>query len=453
VEREPTISAHTVPEIFRTHMRRAGALVAERRLPEAEAELVQALVATPGELRALKLLALVRFRLGRFSEARESYRAVAQAAPEDAAARLNLGLIALKLEWFSEAAEELEAAVRLRAGDARALSYLAYAYARLGRTADAAQAFRRAGQPELAAELDGRLPAPPEVQTRFSQEPLNKRATLREFGMSRTEITHVEREATRARRLPAEGGEPEPASVAGATVSLTSFALGRLLSPEDTASASDWVADGILRFRVDEKAYVSAAAVLAADGGLTLERARERQRGRLSQKPLGGVRSFYRCRGEGELWLTGARPRRPIAALALDEDVLYLREELVLAFAGELVWEKGRAPRSGLGLLQFRGSGRVVVDTGGVDMVGVRLSEGRPLKLVVGRLCGWIGRVVVQGVPGPEGEGPAPLVACEGEGVLLIARYGQALQPIHQRAEPGDDGPGPADPGSPVIPR
>jgi hypothetical protein len=213
------------------------------------------------------------------------------------------------------------------------------------------------------------------------------------------------------------------------------------------------VAEGILRFRVAEKAYVSAAAVLAADGGLVLERARERQRGRLGDKPLGGARAFYRCRGAGEVWLTGARPGRPLAALALEEDVLYLREELVLAFAGDLVWEKGRAPRSGLGLLQFRGSGRVVVDLGGVDVVGLRLNEGRPVKLVAQRLCGWIGRVVAQGVAGPEGEGATPLVACEGEGVLLIARHGHALESVHQRAEPGDDGPGPVDPGGPVLHR
>jgi tetratricopeptide (TPR) repeat protein len=85
---------------------------------------------------------------------------VAKAAPEDAAARLNLGLIALKLEWFAEAAEELEAAVRLRPDDRRATSYLAYAYAKLGRAPEAARAFRSAGQPELAAEIEGRLTTP-----------------------------------------------------------------------------------------------------------------------------------------------------------------------------------------------------------------------------------------------------------------------------------------------------
>ena len=75
-------------------------------------------------------------------------------APEDPAVRLNLGLIALKLESFAEAAQELEAAVRSQPDDRRAWSYLGYAYARSASPAQAASAFRRAGQHELAAEME-----------------------------------------------------------------------------------------------------------------------------------------------------------------------------------------------------------------------------------------------------------------------------------------------------------
>ncbi len=88
-------------------MRRAGQLVSERRLAEAEVEILEALGEAPDDLRAHKLLALVRFRLGRLVDARASYQKVVEAAPEDAAARLNLGLIALKLERFEEATDEL----------------------------------------------------------------------------------------------------------------------------------------------------------------------------------------------------------------------------------------------------------------------------------------------------------------------------------------------------------
>ena len=66
---------------FRSRLRRAGALVGERRLPEAEAEIVEALGLEPDDLGALKLLALVRFRLGRLAEARELYRPLRRSLP------------------------------------------------------------------------------------------------------------------------------------------------------------------------------------------------------------------------------------------------------------------------------------------------------------------------------------------------------------------------------------
>ena len=421
-------------------MRRAGALVAERRLPEAEAEIIQALSAVPGDLRALKLLALVRFRLGRFAEAREAYRAVAHASPDDAAARLNLGLIALKLEWFAEAVEELAGggAVAARRSQGAELSRLR-PRAR-GRSEEAAQAFRRAGQPELAAELEGRGVAPPPDEARLARAELSKRETIREFGHVRTEVTQVELVAAPApaARLADAGTERAAQS---ASLSLSSFVLGRLLTPDEPSAGSEWVADGVYRFPVAGEAHVSVEAVLAAEGGLALERARRRQRGRVGDERLGaqGPR-FYRCDGSGELWLTTPRPGGGVMALNLEEDVLYLREELVLAFSGELVWESGCVPRTRMPLLHFRGSGRVLIGWRTSEPVAVRVTEPRRVTVAQQRLCGWIGRVVVHGLSTPSEEPDGALVACEGEGVLLIARHGQAVEPVHQRAELSDDG-------------
>ncbi len=140
--------------MLREQLHRTSELVVAQRLPEAELELLRAQADAPHDLRVLKLLALVRFKLGRLAEARQIYREAAQIAPEDAAIRLNLGLIALKLDWFDEAVTELETTVRLRPEDRRAWSYLGYACARTGARAQAAAAFRRAGQHELAAEME-----------------------------------------------------------------------------------------------------------------------------------------------------------------------------------------------------------------------------------------------------------------------------------------------------------
>lgn len=87
-------------------LRRTSELVTAQRLPEAESELLVAQGLSPRDLRVLKLLALVRFKLGRLAESRQVYREASEVAPDDPTIRLNLGLIALKLDSFAEAALE-----------------------------------------------------------------------------------------------------------------------------------------------------------------------------------------------------------------------------------------------------------------------------------------------------------------------------------------------------------
>jgi hypothetical protein len=129
-----------------------------------------------------------------------------------------------------------------------------------------------------------------------------------------------------------------------------------------------------------------------------------------------------------------------LISLALEDDVFYAREQQVLAFAGDLVWEWGRVPLCPLRMLQFRGSGRVLVDWRGADVLALRLTDPRQVKVLSDRLLGWIGRVVAQGAGASGDEGGAGPVACQGEGVLLIARHGQIEGRVHERAQPGDDG-------------
>jgi tetratricopeptide (TPR) repeat protein len=390
-------------------MRRAGQLVSERRLAEAEVEIVEALTEIPDDPRAHKLLALVRFRLGRLVAARESYRRVVDAAPDDAPSRLNLGLIALKLERFEEAADELAAAVRLRPDDTRALAYLGHAQARLGRASEAARTFRQAGQPGLAAEIESHA-------TRELGSPFDARN---------------DQEAPLA-----EGPQTGQA--------LTGFVHARLLDPDTAAGAAP---GGVYRLPLAAEAYVQAASLLAAVGEVAVEPARRRQRGQLTAAPLAGpAATFLACRGEGELWLTPAQPAGSLDALDLEEDVLFVREASVLAFSGDLVWESGAIPRSDVRLLHLSGSGRVLVDWAGRDVVALRLLQGRPLTVSAARLCGWIGHLAINLAPGA-------MVACEGEGVLLIARNGQAGERIYQRAEPGHDGAGHPDPGRAALHR
>ena len=116
--------------------------------------MLRAISSAPADLRALNLLALVRFKLGRLDEARATYREIATLAPNDPAVRRNLGLLALKAVRADEAVGELELAANLAPVDKRSWSYLGYAYTRRGDAVAAAAAFRRAGQDAVADEIE-----------------------------------------------------------------------------------------------------------------------------------------------------------------------------------------------------------------------------------------------------------------------------------------------------------
>ena len=404
-------------------VRRAGELAGARRLPEAELELTKALSVAPRDLPALKLLAFVRFRLGRVADAREAYKAALAIAPDDAAVRLNLGLLALKLAWFEEAAVELEAATRLRVDDTRAWSYLGYAWARIGEIPKSAQAFRRAGQDAIAAEIEGGQPVPPPAAA--VDPPVERSATPALASVS-------------DRRLPS-----------CAVMAVTDFAVERLLPSRDGA------AGGVARFAVDDEAHVRRSSLLASMGALTSAPAWRRKRGRVSDEPLGTAADpFLRCTGAGTLWLAPPVGRN-VVVLTFDQDILYVREQRVLAFDSAVVWEGGAVPWDPSPLLQFRGTGRVALDAGGDELVALRVGD-EAITVPHDRLLGWIGRIVAHSVrePGESGKAAAlPRIACEGEGVLLLCRHGDSAQPVHEHTEPGHDGTGPADPGRPRLHR
>ena len=110
------------------------------------------------------------------------------------------------------------------------------------------------------------------------------------------------------------------------------------------------------------------------------------------------------------------------AAVNLDDDVLYVREDLVFAFEEQLRWENGHVPGSdaGINVVQFRGRGCVAIRTRKPSL-GVKLTSDRVLYVDTDVLAGWVGRVVPRVVaPAAGGETSALFVECSGEGVVLL---------------------------------
>ena len=418
----------------------AGALVAAKRFDEAEGEILRALTGAPKNVQALNLLALVRYKLGKLEDAHATYREIAGAAPQDAHARRNLGLIALKLGKVDEALPELEMAVRLVPGDDRAWSYLGYAYAKKGEVVEAAAAFRRAGQDALALELEHaatvRRPPTPSLRgaesssSSRSPAPLVTDPDAHVIEESDAEDAHGAASPSRpvalapplpppldvaaARELRARPPAETPRAIEAMPVPLLAFVLSRLgQAPAPAAPV------GALRVTVVDEAHVRADGVLAGAGNLQWQAAHRRSQGRRSVDQLGtpGAR-FFRLTGSGDVWIAGAPARW--MPLALMEDVLYVREDRVLAFEGSLSWEAGTVPGADVRMLQFRGRGTVALEVGETP-IAIKVTDDRPTLLSSGRLVGWVGRLVPHGARPPGDGAEAPFqVVCQGEGVVLI---------------------------------
>jgi uncharacterized protein (AIM24 family) len=449
----------------------AGQLVAAKRFDEAEGEILRALSGAPKNVQALNLLALVRYKLGKLEDAHATYREIAGTAPQDAHARRNLGLISLKLGRVDEALPELEMAVRLVPGDDRAWSYLGYAYAKKGEVVEAAAAFRRAGQDALALELEHAAtvrrpptpmwrggaeepPAPPLVTDPDAQVVEESDADADDgayadagAGADADAGTDADvdvdagaddddedadaavspsrpvalapplpppLDAASMRELRPAPPVEAPRAIEAMPVPLLAFVLSRLGQAPAPATPA-----GALRVSVVDEAHVRADGVLAGAGTLQWQAAHRRSQGRRSAEEMGtpGAR-FFRLTGSGDVWIAGAPARW--MPLALMEDVLYVREDRVLAFEGSLSWEAGTVPGADVRMLQFRGRGTVALEISETP-VAIKVTDDRPTLLSAGRLVGWVGRLVPHGARPPGDGAEAPFqVICQGEGVVLI---------------------------------
>jgi uncharacterized protein (AIM24 family) len=202
-----------------------------------------------------------------------------------------------------------------------------------------------------------------------------------------------------------------------AAVPLLTFVLSRL----GLGAAPALPRGEALRLGVDDEAYVRAGVALASVG-VRFEPAFRRMQGRRSTVPLAPDGApFFRLVGPGEVWVAGA----PGAwqAVSLEDDILYVREDRVLAFDGGVSWEAGAVPGDGLRMLQFRGRGCVVLQLD-APPVAIKVTEDRPALVARAHLLGWVGRLVTHR---QRSKGPAPFeLACQGEGVVLFDRAGEA---------------------------
>jgi Flp pilus assembly protein TadD/uncharacterized protein (AIM24 family) len=466
---------------FEQHLVSGSELLRQSRIKDAQGQLLTALQLQPGNSRALALLGLAYFRGGQFDDAMPIYRELVNQSPRDASFRLNLGLVYLKLGEARLAIDELEACRNIDPGQSRALGYLGLAYTRAGRFPEAYQAFLLTGNEELASEV---------VHHLTEQERLAIEAAVRrpaESELSQPSISVTVESAPAPKPEPAPEPTPEPAraepkpepvtatpsggvvihpssshtaisrAVASATPSsaaatagtkvapgsrppqpLSEFATARLVRPDDGDHPFEITATGVLITRVDGRMYARTEGVDVTGGDLSYEPATRRVRGaQTGELFTTGERQMYIVSGKGQL-IAGTLGGE-FTAVQLDDDIFYLREDLVFAFEPTLKWENGHVPGSAakIPMVQFRGSGAVSFRTPR-PLMPVKLAPESVLYVDANALAGWIGRVVPRAVsPAGTSRLSELFVECTGEGVVLVQEeLGPNLAvPVHVAAE------------------
>jgi uncharacterized protein (AIM24 family) len=454
---------------FEDRLIAGGELLRLDRVVEARKELEAALEIEPEDQKALGLLGLACFRLAAFDQARTVYTRLVSAHPRDASYRLNLGLVHLKLGKPKLAIGELAQARDLDPSMARAIGYLGLALARDGQYAEAHRSFLQAGQDDLAREMEQHLsaeeiedatrkfrkgsladmatfaappaPAPPPpipaalaatlpptaavaAPVEIDMEPTEPAAPQGDFAATvdaaasddaAAAIGIVSRAVAHA--MPAAAAPPGR----GSPAPLSEFATAQLIRPDDGEEPFAVGPGGVLVVRVREEIMSRTEGVIVSGGELAFEPATRRVRGAATREPFGDAdRPMFCVSGEGHL--VASPLGYTFAALQLDEDVLYLRENLVFGFENRLRWENGHVPGSdaNIAVVQFRGSGCVAIRTRRPTL-SIKLTAERVLYVDTEVLAGWIGRVVPRVVAlAAGGESSAYFVECAGEGVVLL---------------------------------
>jgi cytochrome c-type biogenesis protein CcmH/NrfG/uncharacterized protein (AIM24 family) len=165
-------------------------------------------------------------------------------------------------------------------------------------------------------------------------------------------------------------------------------------------------------------------AIRASSNGLTMKMLERQAKGKPTGESFGGVGSpVVSATGDGQLVLAPRAGRR-LSAFALDGDMCFVREEVLLGFDGELTFENGRlATGEGefVAVVSLKGNGAVLLEAiGEILTLAVQPNKGLSVRREV--VLGWFGRLVPRALAPSEAPcGQRGLVSFAGEGRVLVA--------------------------------
>ncbi|HEX7704373.1 MAG TPA: hypothetical protein VF403_26710, partial [Kofleriaceae bacterium] len=215
---------------------------------------------------------------------------------------------------------------------------------------------------------------------------------------------------------------PRTGAAGSPPIPLSQLATDDLVRPDDGEDRFEISGSGALVVRVSGRMFTRLDGVHVTGGDLTFEPALRRSRGHKTEEKFDhGGPQLHVVNGQGYL-IAVPQDKQQFTAVMLDDDIFYLREDLVFAFESTLRWENGNVPglRGRLPVVQFRGDGAVALRSSR-PLVRVKLPPSGILFVDAGRLAGWIGRVIPRAVVPPTGSPMGDVcVECTGEGVVLV---------------------------------
>jgi thioredoxin-like negative regulator of GroEL len=446
----------------------------------------QALELAPNDLNARSALALCFLQLGRLEDAFVLYQAVEAELPESVHAKVNLALVLIKLGKAATARPILERALEIAPGHRRAWGYLGIALEQLGHFEEAERALLAGHYSTAASRLRERhattergavlefsaestltaMPAaryrqrtlPPDARAPLIDRPATPTVGISQLRRFNTTLRPPEFVAEQPVRItvappkmtmhPPEPVEEIPSEMAVTPASkpgggndgtpkptrkilpLLDAALASLLLPPSEASvgvhATGLVVVSLVENAAPEGGFAARLDCVQAAVGTLARTAIPRQdprRDPLAAQPFSsGGSPFGRFVGNGQLVLR-QRGGNHLLPLAMDADVAFLREELVVAFDHALLYELGRvrlADDQVLSLVRFRGDGVVVLELS-QSFLAFDVHGDQRVTLRSETLVGWLGLLSPEpaepwypGAPAPE------FVTFSGEGTVLF---------------------------------
>jgi hypothetical protein len=446
VSRPGTAQAAVADEDFLYHLYRGSEMLMGGRVVEAKEELEHALRRQPSDAKSQDLLAAVYFRLGFYPRAIEIWSLLAESFPDDATLRVNLALSLLKTGQPSDALTHLHVALQLAPDHDRAWGYLGLVQWRLGRFADAREAFLRGGQAAMARRMEdvlgssaGAALAPGAAELGAGDAAVVRDAAeqaMAEFEAAEPALRTAPAESPPAPRratrefvavVPLADNPPRRSTMRG----LPAVAPPRLATMLETwaQAPADGVAlavgpAGELFASAAEGVRLRLAGVRSVRGELQPAPVLRQARGRETGGMLGGEDApLYLVRGPVSL-VVAPPSRGRLHGVWLDDEVFYVREEALFAFEQRLGFESGRLPlgADSVPLVQLQGTGTVILQLTGAA-TALRVRDNEPVHVEPEALIGWTGRLFPDGSPPAAGSrtpGLPPLMF-RGEGTLLLA--------------------------------